>query len=74
MKTKKKFDGCVAVIYTRQRIGKRYLCRECVWRWMERAELKAQAEAPTEYALILTNEAWERLGVIPKSRYRGGAK
>ncbi len=63
MKTKKKCDGCVAEIYTRRRIGKRYLCRDCVWRWMERAELRAMAEAPTEYALILTNDAWARLGV-----------
>jgi len=44
VKVKKKCDGCAAVAYTRQRIGKRYLCRECVWRWMERAENKATYE------------------------------
>ncbi len=69
MKVKKKCDGCAAVVYTRQRIGKRYLCRQCVCRWMELAEMQAMAEAPCEYALILTNEAWERLGPL---EYRGG--
>ena len=74
MKTKKKCDGCVAVIYTRQRIGKRYLCRECVWRWMERAELKAQAEAPTEYAVLLEREPWWHHEKSVEDGYRGGAK
>jgi len=74
MKTKKKCDGCVDEVYTRQRIGKKNLCRQCVSLWMERAELRAMAEAPCEYVVLLSNEAWERMGFSPRRYGRGDTK